>query len=385
MPCTQSSIRRDKKKRKLRPGETVRADGRYQFKYQLNGKPKFFYSWKLEPTDPLPAGKKPCKSLRELEKDLEIRSAICPNRDDDTMTVMELVQRYLAVKTGVKPNTRTNYNFVVNLLAKDPFSQKPIGKVKMSDAKLWLVKMQSEGKGYSSIHSVRGVVRPAFQMAVDDEILWRNPFNFEMKEILINDSVKREAVSRKDMRLFLEFLKNDRHYKKYYEAIFILFHTGMRISEFCGLTVGDVDMENRTINVDKQLQRDTTGRRYIISTKTKAGARMLPMTEEVYQCFAEILRRRKSPRVETMIDGHGNFLYYDKNGNPLVAMHWEHYFGRAVNKYNRIYRYQLPTITPHVCRHTYCTNMALSGISAKTLQYLMGHSDISITLNGSVK
>ena len=108
---------------------------------------------------------------------------------------------------------------------------------------------------------------------------------------------------------------------------------------------------------------------------------MLPMTEEVYQCFAEILRRRKSPRVETMIDGHGNFLYYDKNGNPLVAMHWEHYFGRAVNKYNRIYRYQLPTITPHVCRHTYCTNMALSGISAKTLQYLMGHSDISITLN----
>ena len=62
-------------------------------------------------------------------------------------------------------------------------------------------------------------------------------------------------------------------------------------------------------------------------------------------------------------------------------MHWEHYFGRAVNKYNRIYRYQLPPITPHVCRHTYCTNMALSGVSAKTLQYLMGHSDISITLN----
>lgn len=381
MPRTQSSIRRDKKKRKLRPGETVRADGRYQFKYQLNGKPKFFYSWKLEPTDPLPAGKKPCKSLRELEKDLDIRSAICPNHDDDTMTVMELVQRYLAIKTGVKPNTRTNYNFVVNLLAKDPFSQKPIGKVKMSDAKLWLVKMQSEGKGYSSIHSVRGVVRPAFQMAVDDEILWRNPFNFEMKEILINDSVKREAVSRKDMRLFLEFLKNDWHYKKYYEAVFILFHTGLRISEFCGLTVGDIDMGKRTINVDKQLQRDTTGRRYIISTKTKAGARMLPMTEEVYQCFAEILRFRKPPKVEAMIDGYGNFLYYDKNGNPLVAMHWEHYFGRAVNKYNRIYRYQLPTITPHVCRHTYCTNMALSGVSAKTLQYLMGHSDISITLN----
>lgn len=218
-------------------------------------------------------------------------------------------------------------------------------------------------------------------MAVDDEILWRNPFNFEMKEVLINDSIKREAVSRKNMRLFLEFLKNDRHYKKYYEAVFILFHTGLRISEFCGLTVGDIDMEHHTINVDKQLQRDIRGKRYIISTKTKAGARLLPMTEVVYQCFAEILRCRKPPKVEAIIDGYGNFLYYDKNGNPLVAMHWEHYFDRAVNKFNRIYQYQIPKITPHVCRHTYCTNMALSGVSAKTLQYLMGHSDISITLN----
>lgn len=62
------------------------------------------------------------------------------------------------------------------------------------------------------------------------------------------------------MRLFLEFLKNDRHYKKYYEAVFILFHTGLRISEFCGLTVGDIDMEHHTINVDKQLQRDIRGK-----------------------------------------------------------------------------------------------------------------------------
>ena len=164
------------------------------------------------------------------------------------MTVMELVQRYLLLKKGVKPNTQTNYNFVVNALKKETFSKKAIGKVKMSDAKLWLLKMQSDGRGYSSIHSIRGVVRPAFQMAVDDEILWRNPFNFEMKEVLINDSVRRESLSKRDMRIFLEFIKNDNHFKKYYEAIFILFHTGLRISEFCGLTVNDIDLEKRTIN-----------------------------------------------------------------------------------------------------------------------------------------
>ncbi len=66
---------------------------------------------------------------------------------------------------------------------------------------------------------------------------------------------------------------------------------------------------------------------------------------------------------------------------PLVAMHWEHRLKHMVNRYNEIYRLQMPSITPHVCRHTYCSNMAKSGMNPKTLQYLMGHSDIGVTLN----
>lgn len=66
---------------------------------------------------------------------------------------------------------------------------------------------------------------------------------------------------------------------------------------------------------------------------------------------------------------------------PEVALHWEKHFSWALAKYNRIYREQLPKITPHVCRHTYCSNMAKSGMNPKTLQYLMGYSDIGVTLN----
>ena len=65
----------------------------------------------------------------------------------------------------------------------------------------------------------------------------------------------------------------------------------------------------------------------------------------------------------------------------MVAMHWEKYFQHMVEKYNKIYRDQLPEITPHVCRHTYCSDMAKAGISPKTLQYLMGHSEIGVTMN----
>ena len=62
-------------------------------------------------------------------------------------------------------------------------------------------------------------------------------------------------------------------------------------------------------------------------------------------------------------------------------MHWQHRFNHMVGRYNDIYRVQLPNITPHVCRHIYCSNMAKSGMNPKTLQYLMGHSDIGVTLN----
>jgi integrase len=66
---------------------------------------------------------------------------------------------------------------------------------------------------------------------------------------------------------------------------------------------------------------------------------------------------------------------------PLVAMHWEHRLKHMVNRYNEIYRLQMPSITPHVCRHTYCSNMAKAGMNPKTLQYLMGHSEIGVTMN----
>ena len=84
---------------------------------------------------------------------------------------------------------------------------------------------------------------------------------------------------------------------------------------------------------------------------------------------------------EKMIDDHTGFLFLDAQGMPEVAMHWEHRFNHAVKRYNEIYKVQMPNITPHVCRHTYCSNQAKAGMNPKTLQYLMGHSDISVTMN----
>lgn len=138
----------------------------------------------------------------------------------------------------------------------------------------------------------------------------------------------------------------------------------MRISEFVGLTIKDIDLKEKAINIDHQLQR-TSQMQYIIEpSKTEAGIRVIPMQKEVCECFKRIIQNRRKPKVE-----------------PMVALHWEKYFQHIVEKYNKIYKVQMPKITPHVCRHTYCSHCASSGMNPKHLQYLMGHSDISVTLN----
>lgn len=378
----KAGFRRDSKHRVLRRGESIRADGKYQFKYHLAGKPKFLYSWRLEPTDPQPVGKKPCLSLRELEKQIgfDLENKLDPMGRN--ITVMELVDRYLKTKVNARQNTQANYNFVRNILKNENFGDEKISKIRTSDAKLFLIKMQQEdGRGHSTIKTVRGVIRPAFQMAVDDDVLLKNPFQFELAGVVVNDSMTREAISKDQMRKFLKFIHDDVVYCKYYEVVFILFHTGMRISEFCGLTLKDIDLEKKTININHQLQR-TRKREYVIEpTKTNAGTRILPMTDEVAEMFRAIIQDRPKNKVEKVVAGYSGFLFLDKDGMPLVAMHWEHRFNSMVGRYNEIYKVQIPNVTPHVCRHTYCSNMAKSGMNPKTLQYLMGHSDIAVTLN----
>lgn len=376
------SKRKDSKKRVLRKGEGQRSDGRYYFKYRdAKGDTHFAYSWKLEPYDIPPVGKIADLSLREMEKQIirNVEDGILGY--DSQVTVLELVKLYLQQKVGVRHNTQANYNFVTNIIEKEAFGSMLIGRVKQSDAKRWLIKLQKDGRGYSSIHAIRGVIRPAFQMAVDDDMLNKNPFQFELASVVVNDSVTRKAISREEQRKFLDFVAHDRHFSRYYDGIYILFHTGLRISEFVGLTIKDVDLKAKKLIVDHQLQRKRNMEYTIEVPKTEAGNRVIPISDDVCAAFQRIIANRPKPKIEPMIEGKAGFLYLDKNGQPMVALHWEKYFQHICEKYNSIYKVPMPKVSPHVCRHTYCSNMAHAGMNPKTLQYLMGHSDISVTLN----
>jgi len=244
------------------------------------------------------------------------------------------------------------------------------------------MKLQKDGRGYSTITSVRGVVKPAFQMAFEEDILPKNPFEFKLSDVVKNDSQKRIALTKEQTDIFMTFIKEDKHFSCYYDEFVVLLETGMRVSELCGLTKQQLDFEKRRIWVDHQLVRKPDCTYYVEKTKTESGCRFIPMTDNAYKALKNIVARRKTVSKEWIIDGYSGFLLLDKNGNPKVAMHIEHHFQWALKKYRKLHPDKpLPKITPHVFRHTFCTNMANAGMDLKSLQYLMGHSDAGVTMN----
>lgn len=365
-----SEKRKDNKGRILRTGESQRKDLIYQYRYtDIRGKRQTVYSSDL-------------KELREKEKEIQKQLDNGIDYAAGKITVIQLLERYISLKQGVRYNTKVGYNFVLNLIKKEDFGYRQIRDIKVSDAQKWIMKLHSDGKGYSTITSVRGVVKPAFQMAYNEDIIRKNPFDFKLVDVVPNNSQKRIAITDEQQKIWMDFIREDKTYCKYYDEFVVLLGTGMRVSEFCGLTKSDLDFENRRIRVDHQLVRERGGKYYVEKTKTECGIRFIPMTDDVYQSLKNILANRRKMKTEIIVDGYSGFILIDKDCHPKVALHIENEMRWAMKKYEKLHPEQpLPHITPHVFRHTFCTNMANKGMDIKTLQYLMGHSDVGVTLN----
>lgn len=193
-----SEKRKDNKGRILRTGESQRKDMIYQYRYtDIRGKRQTIYSSDL-------------KELRDREKEIQKRLDEGIDYAAGKVTVIALLERYISLKQGVRYNTKVGYNFVLNLIKKEDFGCRQIREIKVSDAQQWIMKLHNDGKGYSTITSVRGVVKPAFQMAYNEDIIRRNPFDFKLTDIVPNDSQKRIAMTEEQQELWLGFIREDK-------------------------------------------------------------------------------------------------------------------------------------------------------------------------------
>ena len=363
--------RRDNKGRLLKSGESQRSDGRYAYKYiDTFGEPQFVYSWKLVPTDKVPAGKRPCLSLREkikqIQKDLDDGIDTIGKK----MTVCQLYEKYIRQRGNVKRGTHKSRQQLMKLLAEDKIGGASIDSVKLSDAKEWALRMQEKGVAYHTICNGKRSLKAIFYMAVQDDCLRKNPFDFPINEVINDDTVPKVPLTPTQENELLDFMQNDPVYAKYYDEVVILLETGLRISELCGLTPADLNFEKRFVNVDHQLLRSTEDGYYIEAPKTDSGYRQVPMSAVAYEAFQRVLHRRKDGK-GVVVDGYKDFLFLND------AM-----FQGLAKKFNKCHAELLPEVmTPHTMRHTFCTRMANAGMNPKALQYIMGHANIVMTLN----
>ncbi|MFM1545475.1 tyrosine-type recombinase/integrase [Streptococcus mutans] len=326
-----SEKRRDHKGRILRTGESQRKDGRYLYKYVDSfGETQFIYSWKLVATDRVLAGKRDCIALREkiaeIQKDVQGGIDVIGKK----MTLCQLYAKQNAVRPNVKANTKSGRKYLMEILK--------------------------------------------------DDYVRKNPFDFQLNTVIDDDTIPKTVLTSEQEARLLDFAKSDTVYHKNYDEILILLKTGLRISELCGLTVSDLDFENHLISVDHQLLRNTELGYYIETPKTKSSERQIPMVEATCQALKRTLAKRDDRKC-VEIDGYSHFLFLNRKGYPKTSGDFDSILRNFIKKYNKYHEEKLPHITPHTLRHTFCTNCANAGMNPKALQYIMGHANITMTLN----
>jgi site-specific recombinase XerD len=363
-----SEKRKDRNGRILKTGENQRKNGTYDYRYTDNhGKVRCIYGKTLE-------------ILREKESSIQRDMADGIDYAAGEITVSELVDRYMNLKRDLSQNTQRAYGTAINRIKEDAFGQLKVRNVKPSDAKGFYIELHDSGAKRNTISIYHSVLRPAFEMAVDDDMIRKNPFKFQVSDLLPNDADKRTALTKTQQENYLRFNQNYGQ-SNYYDDIVILLGTGLRVSELYGLTKSDVDFKTRCIYIDHQLCRTAEKPYFVTSPKTNSGVRTIPMTDTVFLAMKRVWKNRLTPKVEFLVDGYSGFLFLDKDGKPKVAMHLENYMRGIQLRVNKVYGKSFPRVTPHVLRHTFCTNMQQAGIDVKSLQYLMGHSNVSVTLD----
>ena len=386
--------RKDPKGRKLRTGESYNeSTGKYRYTYvnPATNTRTSIYAWTLTKNDKLPAGKKG-KSLREREDEIHSEISNKLNSTGGNQTVYNLMKRYIDIRwKDVRESTQKGYMTQLKFMKNAPFGKKKIKNVSSAEAEEWFSFLhEKEGKNYSTLHTLRGILRPAFAMAKKNRWVLDNPFDFPLNKKRYGGEKTREAITAKEMRYFLDFVRTDSAFSKCFNGFYLLFTTGLRISEFCGLTINDIDFSKRIIRVRRQLIRSYMNNKaeyYIEETKTASGERIVPMLFGVETVLREVIQNRPELSKEPVVWNREHtasatgFLWFDKNQNLEVAQHWQNHMRWAVSKYNRTYKKEIPNITPHVCRHTFCSICAGGGMSPKLLQSIMGHSSIEITLD----
>lgn len=379
--------RTDSRGRILKTGEIQRKDGRYQFQYtDSTGKRHCIYDTSL-------TGLREKK--RKILKDTEdgIRSG-----DSRKITLNDLIEMYLANHRSIRQATESSYRKIFQVHIKDSaIGKKPICDIKSSDILRFFNSLLDQGLSSGYLHIMNAFLCPAFEMAVDDDLIRKNPCSGIMSKLVKTEKTPRKAMTLDEQRQFLNFLSKSERFHTYLPLFTILLGTGMRIGECLGLTWQDVDFENNLIYITHTLRYDNYGdgnKFHISEPKTESGKRTIPMIKEVKKAFLTIRQTnlRLGSSGDFTVDGYHDFIFLTLKRRRLYMPNT---IGQMLTRIVKSYNDEetktaaienrepllLPHLTPHIMRHTFCTRFCENETNVRVIQEIMGHKDIKITMN----
>lgn len=377
--------RTDNKGRVLKVGESQNADGRYCYRWSdALGKRNTVYALDLA-------------ELRTKEKQIQrdLEDGISTKGGD--ITLNQLFEIYMETKSNIRKSTFINYRNYWNVSVKSSIiGEMKINQIKQLHIKMLYADLKQRGTEGSSIQTYHVLISSVFQLAVDNDLIRKNPCKNCRKGINVDPS-KKKALAVKEQQNFLNFVKYNNVYGTYYPILNFAFSTGLRIGEIIGLRLDEIDMKENVIHIRRQLIYRDYGDGYkfhIEPPKSLSGNRDVPLTEAAKRALIDqkkldlVLGHRAK---EQTVDGVKGFVFINSRGMPILPFNFNNMLRNVVKTYNKqesqiaIKEHRepelLPHISAHILRHTACTRMAEAGIDPKVLQVIMGHSDISTTMN----
>lgn len=382
------SKRRDNKGRVLKTGEAQRKDGRYMYRWTVDGKEKSVYALTLAELR-----EKEAMIQRDIEDGVDTQKA-------NNITLNDMFDKYMESKTELKQSTRTNYNYMYNNYVRATFGKKKIGQIKFSDVKNFYNSLIKE-KNFkpNSMEIINTVLHPVFTLAVRDGYIRNNPSDGAMAEIKKShnwEKPKRHALTVEEQEAFINYLSKSEMYNHWLPIFTVLLGTGCRIGEIIGLRWCDCDFDKNVIEVNHNLiyrqQDDGKCEMHITTPKTKAGIRTVPMLSEVRKALMQERKMQMQNGFNSCeIDGYKGFVFTNRFGyvhNPMTL-------NRAIKRIYEAYNKQeaeeakkehrepilIRHFSVHNLRHTFCTRFCENEQNLKIIQEIMGHSDISTTMN----
>ena len=386
---TKKKRRLDSNRVALKKGESQRPNGTYCFRYTIRtGKTAAIYAKTLE-------------ELREKEQKIVVDIYDGIRTDATTITVNDMFDRWCLLKRGIKDNTFCNYKYMYNTFVRKSFGNLRVKDVKKSDVKRFYNNLADEKiLAVATIDGIHNILHQVFDMAMDDNYIRTNPTHNMLRELKMAhnfDVEKKKALTKEQQDIFLDYLRKTPKYRHWYPVFAVMVGTGMRVGEATGLRWCDIDLEKKYISVNHTLvyysKREKEGCIFAVNTpKTRAGCREIPMFDFVKEAFLQekAYQEEAELKCSVVINGFTDFIFINRFGETQHQGTLNKAIKRIIRDCNDQILLNhtgdeepvlLPPFSCHTLRHSFATRLCEMEVYYKTIQDVLGHADITTTMN----